>query len=143
MPRRFHYEGSALLYAGCACGEYLTDALRRRLRNGRPQCMNCADTRHARGLCAVCLQDDVPIENHHIAGRKHGDTVIPICLNCHALLSQSQRVWVSPPPLQPMYLICGVQDVLRLMLMRGQPKVGCIDSTRLARRCNPLAFCMG
>ena len=131
MARRFHYEGSPLLYAGCTCGEYLTDALRRRLKNGRPQCMNCADTRHNRGLCAVCLQDAVPIENNHIAGRKYSDTVIPVCLNCHAILSQSQREWVGH---SHMYLVCGVQDVLRLMLMRGQPKAGCTDSTRRARR---------
>ncbi len=70
------------------CGEPNILALRQ-----RPYgviCANCEATRHAMGTCATCGIYK-PIEKHHVAGRKHWAVTLPVCLNCHAILSHHQR----------------------------------------------------
>lgn len=54
---------------------------------------NCADKTHSRGYCWVCHRDHLPLEKHHLAGRKHASFTVPVCLNCHALLSRRQFEW--------------------------------------------------
>jgi hypothetical protein len=82
--------GPAREYASCACGEYHQAALRR-LPDGR-RCFNCTDTRHRRGLCLGCEQSG-PLEEHHIGSKRHLPQTIPVCLNCHAILSRWQYRW--------------------------------------------------
>ncbi len=76
-------------YASCPrCGEYHIEALR---RGGL--CANCAyvDPAKGRGPCLVCGGSDLPLQDHHIAGRRKSDVTVPICLNCHSVLSRRQR----------------------------------------------------
>lgn len=79
-------------YRVCAqCGEYRQVAHRRGIHP--VVCFNCADRRHPRGVCLPCLQDDVPVEQHHVGGRAHHPATVARCLNCHAELSTYQRRW--------------------------------------------------
>jgi hypothetical protein len=105
---------------GDACGEYYTKALSR--VDGQVLCANCADTRHARRRCAIC--DRVaPSESHHVASkRQHPTLTLPVCLNCHRILSRRQYRWhpswrTGAHPLR--YLIQGVYDVMCLWLERS------------------------
>ena len=42
--------------------------------------------------CGTCGEDDDRcLEAHHIAGRKHDDTTVCICRNCHRKVSDDQR----------------------------------------------------
>ena len=42
--------------------------------------------------CVVCGYDDpLALELHHIAGRAHGDELVPVCRNCHRPLSDMQK----------------------------------------------------
>jgi hypothetical protein len=43
--------------------------------------------------CAICERRDGPFEEHHVAGRRHGDLTIPACLPCHRRLSERQNGW--------------------------------------------------
>lgn len=43
----------------------------------------------------ICNQDHLPLEQHHLAGRKHAPETMPVCLNCHAMLSRRQYVWTD------------------------------------------------
>lgn len=45
------------------------------------------------GQCAICERRDGPFEEHHVAGRRHGDLTIWACLGCHARLSERQNGW--------------------------------------------------
>lgn len=78
-------------YPSCSrCGEFNQHALRT-LHRGTV-CANCADRRHNRGTCSVCGADG-PLEFHHVAGQKQAPDTIPVCLNCHRILSQLQYSW--------------------------------------------------
>lgn len=116
--RPFHYEGSSLLYAGCLCGEYWAVALRRGLISGRPRCRNCADTRHPRGTCSVCMGEGLPIERHHIARRKWSKETAKVCLNCHAILSHRQCGWGDRDTDPECYRWQGKVDMGFLSLLR-------------------------
>jgi hypothetical protein len=81
-------------YATCTrCGEFFHAALT--LQPGdRVLCLNCADTRHLRGQCCVCDRIG-PLEYHHVASRRQRpDLTEPVCLNCHAVLTERMcRDW--------------------------------------------------
>lgn len=78
-------------YRSChQCGEYRKPALRKKESN---LCHNCADKTHSHGHCWICRKVDLPIEDHHLAGKKHASRTIPVCLNCHAMLSRRQYQW--------------------------------------------------
>jgi hypothetical protein len=42
--------------------------------------------------CVVC---DIPVktEGNHVAGWRHGDLVVPMCVNCHRRFSRAQYTW--------------------------------------------------
>lgn len=80
-------------YASCTeCDEYRQAALR---KSAIGLCHNCADNAHPRGYCWACKREDLPLERHHLAGRRHANFTVPICLNCHALLSRRQYEWLD------------------------------------------------
>lgn len=79
-------------YVVCAqCDEFRQAAL---LRNHLPVlCRNCSDLNHARGLCLVCFRIDVPLERHHVRGRRYGHATVPLCCSCHADITARQYEW--------------------------------------------------
>jgi len=108
-------------YASCReCGEYADAALR--TIGGVCLCANCADSHHQHGVCSICEQTR-PIEAHHIAGRRQVSDTIPVCLNCHRILSQRQYQWhpswrVQRRPL--LFMLQGALDSLYLWCMRSR-----------------------
>ncbi len=112
-------------YASCPlCGEYHTEALR---RGGL--CANCAsvDPFKDRGLCIVCGERDLPLQNHHVAGRRKSDITVPTCLNCHSVLSRRQRH--SEQDTEIKALLYGALDIALLWWERldGEQKQACIQ----------------
>ncbi len=103
-------------YSNCRqCGEYRKATLR---KSAVGLCHNCADKRHKKGECQACHGDNLPLELHHPAGKKHAPATIPICLNCHAILSRRQyewpTLWLNKPC--PLFLIWGILDCYVLTL---------------------------
>jgi hypothetical protein len=43
--------------------------------------------------CAICERKDGPFEEHHAAGRRHGDLTVQACEPCHRRLSERQNGW--------------------------------------------------
>lgn len=43
------------------------------------------------GACRVCRRDSVPLQAHHIAGKRYAAQTVLVCLNCHSVVSQWQR----------------------------------------------------
>lgn len=41
---------------------------------------------------ALTLVDRTLLEVHHVAGRAHDGLTVPVCRNCHAVLTEGQRV---------------------------------------------------
>ncbi len=112
-------------YASCPlCGEYHTEALR---RGGL--CANCAgvDPSKDRGPCLVCGERDLPLQNHHVAGRRKSDITVPICLNCHSVLSRRQRHNEQDTEIRA--LLYGALDIALLWWERldGEQKQACIQ----------------
>lgn len=70
-------------------------------------------------LCGICGREGV--ELHHIAGEKHSYHSIKVCLDCHRVLSDKQKLWDArwwhgnqPEHLKQAFLFQGISDVLRL-----------------------------
>jgi hypothetical protein len=70
------------------------------------------------GHCAICERRDGPFEEHHIAGRRHGELAISACLPCHARLSERQNGWdprwqgeSRSPALDESFLLRGLSDL--------------------------------
>ena len=62
-----------------------------REKERRPQ-QACERLGAASPACVICSEDDPHcLEQHHIAGRHCGDTVVPVCRNCHRKLSNAQK----------------------------------------------------
>jgi hypothetical protein len=69
-------------------------------------------------VCGV----SAPIELHHVAGERQAPDTVPVCLNCHGILSHFQRYW--DPNWQRVrrpdhFLLQGYSDLLHLMDVRG------------------------
>lgn len=47
------------------------------------------------GCCLICGYNENPliIEYHHIAGKSNDNITIPVCPNCHRILSNNQLSW--------------------------------------------------
>ena len=107
-------------YAACPCGEFRRAALRQH----RPQviCRNCADRSHPRRLCIPCGRFHLPNEQHHIAGRPYSSATIPLCLNCHAVVSDRQYGWPK--------LLAEFDS--ELPLAHQMAMIGCLDLILLA-----------
>lgn len=121
--RLYHKGGSDLLYAPCKCGAIWSAELRHQLYEGRPQCMNCADDRHMRGYCITCRRGALPIEQHHVFTQACSDMIIPVCLNCHAMLSAAQYKWrpaAYDPTHAAFYVVFAWIDIVVLYLQRRQ-----------------------
>lgn len=125
MPRRPELPE----YAACTrCGEYAASALR--VMDGQAVCHNCADATHRHRHCAICWRM-APSEQHHVASkRQHPTLTLPVCLNCHAILSQRQYNWPPAWRSEAHKLRCviqGVYDVLCLWLERSPVAENCRD----------------
>lgn len=82
--------------------------------------------------CALCGQEDIfalksmkltrsIIEEHHIPGHHEGET-IPVCLNCHAILTNEQLDWPKEafednrtPEMQAVFFFLGLAAILTLL----------------------------
>ena len=42
--------------------------------------------------CEICSLNK-KLEQHHVRGRKHGNECITVCLECHKILTDNQRLW--------------------------------------------------
>jgi hypothetical protein len=94
-------------------------------------CHNCrwnARHNHILGRCSVCERTNVPIEQHHVARACYQPEItVPVCLNCHALLSTWQRDWreeewlTQSPTIVPAAAAAaqGAIDLLMLVLLRS------------------------
>jgi len=119
-------------YASCAqCGEYTSAALR--MVEGVWLCANCADTHHQHTRCTICAQN-APSESHHVAGRRQSGLTIPVCLNCHAILSRRQYAWDArwrTEARPALYIVQGVLDVVCLWCTRSPVAGQCMGLLRL------------
>lgn len=83
----------------------------RRLGTRTPCCVGCGET------------NPVVFEHHHIAGRKHSDDMVTLCLNCHRKLSDKQRDHVPAGAKEPtgplatiVHYLLGLADLLALVV---------------------------
>jgi hypothetical protein len=67
--------------------------------------------------CVVCGSAG-PIEAHHVAGRRHSNLTVPVCVSCHRRLSERQYGWdprwLSPersPELDSSLVVRGLSDL--------------------------------
>jgi hypothetical protein len=101
------------------CDEYDDAALR--VINSTPLCRNCRSTRATKRICSICRKR-APFERHHVASKRQVPTLtVPICLNCHAILSYRQAGWDPRWKTQSRpvwFLLEGLSDVLELWLER-------------------------
>jgi len=68
--------------------------------------------------CAICERKDGPFEEHHVAGRRHGDLTVAACRSCHRRLSERQNGWdprwqseEHSPALDESLLLRGLSDL--------------------------------
>jgi hypothetical protein len=100
----------------CPCGEYWMPALKNKLlANGNPICRNCASTRPT-GKCPICNKT-AALEHHHVYGRTKPKT-IPVCLNCHAVLT-SWQVQDNHRSNLPRWF--GMLEIIGLFMLRNPP----------------------
>lgn len=138
-------------YASCErCGEYAAAALRvvtehrHEREHGEANaserhilCANCTDTTHTQRRCAIC-GGMLPSELHHVASeRQHPTLLLPVCLNCHRILSARQYRWhpawrTEAHPLA--YVLQGVCDVVCLWLERSPVAEQCRELFALLGR---------
>ncbi len=64
---------------------------KRRIEEGR----RIEDIIESGAYCCLCgyYENPLIIERHHIAGRNNSDVTIPVCPNCHRILSMKQISW--------------------------------------------------
>lgn len=70
--------------------------------------------------CVACGRGP-PLQDNHVAGRRHGDLTVPNCLPCHQRFTEGQDLWdprwgldARSPELDDSLLIRGLVDLLRL-----------------------------
>ncbi len=73
--------------------------------------------------CPFCgIDEPLVFELHHIAGRAHGDEALPVCRNCHRILSDWQKD--HPPgntpsdPERIAHFLLGLADMFELLVKR-------------------------
>ena len=76
------------------------------------------------GYCNVCgfIEEPLIIQNHHIAGKNNDYFTIPVCPNCHTILSLDQRTWDedwikknNTPRKIMAFMLRGISDILKLI----------------------------
>ena len=76
------------------------------------------------GYCTICGYIDEPliIQNHHIAGKNNSKVTIPVCPNCHAILTRVQATWNDDwskkdksHDIKDSFMFNGMASVLRLI----------------------------
>ncbi len=83
-----------------------------RLGDNRPQCVVCG------------FDNPLALELHHVAGRDFDGTLIPVCRNCHRLLSDAQRNHPprlgNPPSVHERigHFLLGLADLFELLVKR-------------------------
>ena len=83
-----------------------------RLGTNNPRCPGCGETRW------YCF------DAHHIAGRRYDDTIVSLCLNCHAEQSEFQKdhpatISSPPDPLERIgHFLLGVADLLETLIRK-------------------------
>jgi hypothetical protein len=73
--------------------------------------------------CVHCGQNDPRVlEKHHLEGQAFGDTLVPVCRNCHRVLSDLQKdhpdkITEIPDPLELIaHLLLGLADLFELLV---------------------------
>lgn len=73
--------------------------------------------------CGMCGEaDDRTLELHHVAGRKHGETMVPLCRNCHRKVTDDQHEHPAFDPNADTMLasignfLLGLSDMLRIIV---------------------------
>ena len=76
------------------------------------------------GYCHLCGYNSEPliIQNHHIAGKNNNNTTIPVCTNCHAILTKDQTTWNKDwskkdksSDKKDSFMLKGIATILRLI----------------------------
>jgi len=77
------------------------------------------------GCCLICGYNDDPliIEEHHFAGKHNSNITIPVCPNCHRVLSNKQKGWDkewtlpnNPPEKRLEFIRIGIAEILFLFV---------------------------
>ncbi len=75
--------------------------------------------------CPFCgIDEPLVFELHHIAGRANGDEALPVCRNCHRILSDGQKDHPpgnSNPPSDSeriAHFLLGLADMFELLVKR-------------------------
>ena len=83
--------------------------------------------------CFVCgySYDSMIIEMHHIGGKKNSKTMIPVCPNCHKVLTMKQRSWPTewtrldnPPEVRLALIMRGWSETNSLMMKNVSDLMG-------------------
>lgn len=71
-------------------------------------------------VCVTCAAGP-PLEDNHLAGRRHGRLTVPECLRCHRRFTEGQDLWDprwaregNSPTLDESLLLRGLHDLLVL-----------------------------
>lgn len=105
-------------------GNSMDDDYRKNQRDRKREVELCLQLTSTGGFCVLCgyHTDPLNIQWHHIAGRKHDDVTIPVCLNCHSSLSRMQNgrpmFWYEenlPPELKMALILRGQSDANQLI----------------------------
>jgi hypothetical protein len=77
-------------------------------------------TLSANPTCVTCGAGP-PLEDNHVAGRRHGDLTVPNCRRCHRRFTEGQDLWDPrwnqdgrSPTLDESLLLRGLYDLLAL-----------------------------
>ncbi len=88
--------------------------------------------------CPFCgIDEPLAMELHHVAGRAFDETLVPVCRNCHRILSDWQKDHPqanSNPPTDPermAHFLLGLADMFELLVKRLREfavKLAALDS---------------
>ena len=99
-------------------------------------------------ICGICGNSDWrTIEQHHVAGQKHDETVVLLCANDHRIVTDDQKDHAEVDPAADPFLnkighfLLGLADMLQLIVEKlyefglalikqaaGSPGEGCADA---------------
>lgn len=75
-----HFRAKETIDIECQeANDWITDILENEHRDKKNDCEICRSPRK--------------LEVHHIRGRNHGNEVMTVCLECHGILTNRQRLW--------------------------------------------------